>query len=219
MKIKEFIADNGSYKIVALLITLILWVTVLGSKDLVIYKTVKLDFVLPPNSIVVNALTDQVQVQISGSRLSLKKIYKGLSPLVINLKDAKLGRTVVGIPADDIGLPFGAKILNLSPSSVVLDLDKVIERWLPIKVDVIVDSGSGKKIRVLNVKPNGLQIKGASSVISRLDALWTEPLDLKQIPLDSNKKSIEIRTQLKDVGLAGILPIEEKAVTVTAYVK
>lgn len=214
--IKEWLMENGSYKIVALLITLILWVTVLGSKDLNIYKSVKLDVQLPEELIVANPVADQVQLQISGSRLSLKKIHKGLQPITINLKDAKPGRTVVPIPSEDIGLPFGSKILSVTPSSLVLDIDRMTVKWLPIRVDWVSEESPINTVRVINIKPTGVQVRGASSVLNRLDAVWTEPINLKQIMLDGSRRSVEIRTQIKDLNFAGVLPVEDKNVTVTA---
>ncbi len=214
--IKEWLMENGSYKIVALLITLILWVTVLGSKDLNIYKSAKLDIRLPEELIVANPIADQVQIQISGSRLSLKKIHKGIPPITLNLRDAKPGRTVIPIPTEEIGLPFGSKILGITPSSLVLDIDRLTVKWLPIRVDWVSEDRPVESVRVVSIKPSGIQVKGASSVLNRLDAVWTEPINMKHLVLDGSRKSVEIRTQLKELNFAGVLPVEDKNVTVTA---
>lgn len=216
---REFFLHNGSYKVVALLITLILWVTVLGSKDLTLNKPLKLDFVLPSNAIISNPVPDQIQVQISGSRLSLKKIYKGLNPLTIDLRGAKVGKTVTSIPIDEISLPFGSKILSVNPSSVVVDIDRIILKWIPIKIDWVSEAKTKKILNIRKINPTGVQVKGAASVLSRLDTLWTEPVDSSQIDLESKQKTFEIKTQLKDLNIAGLLPLDDKSVTISVRIK
>lgn len=59
-KLQDKLYENGSYKVVALLITLILWITVLGNKDQILNQHVKLNFNLPKDHIIANGVTDQV---------------------------------------------------------------------------------------------------------------------------------------------------------------
>ena len=44
-KIKSSIADNFSYKIVALFIALILWLSILNKRDFILTKEVDIDFI------------------------------------------------------------------------------------------------------------------------------------------------------------------------------
>jgi YbbR domain-containing protein len=213
-QIKDGIMENGSYKIVALLITLILWITVLGNKDQVLNQMVRLNFSLPKNHIIANSITDRVQVQISGSRLSLKKLIKGIEPIEINLEDAKPGRTIVSIPTDHILLPFGAQILSVTPANLVIDIDRVMTKRVPVKVSWDTDE-EPKNIRVSDLRPSSVIIRGASSVLSRIDEAWTEPISPQEIIFDKYKKSVEVRVGLKDFNYYGVLPFDNKNVIVT----
>ncbi len=216
-EIKEYITQNGSYKVVALLITLILWITVLGNKDQVLNQTVQLNFVLPENHVISNAVTNQIQVQISGSRLSLKKLSKGMDPIEINLADIKAGRTIVSIPTDSINLPFGSQVVNMNPASIVVDIDRIITKRIPVKFQWDSEEEPSDLV-VKSIKPASILVKGAVSVLTRIQEVLTEPISPAQLAFDG-KKRIDVRTGLREFNFFGVLPFESKSVTVTVEKK
>jgi hypothetical protein len=210
--LKEAFYNNGSYKVVALLITLILWITVLGNKDQILNQNVQLSFLLPENHVFSNAVTNQVQIQVSGSRLSLKKLSKGIAPIQINLSDIKAGRTIVSIPTDSIDLPFGSQIVNVNPASIVVDIDRVITKRIPIKFQW--DTEEPDDIMIRDIQPRTVVVKGALSVLSRVQEVLTDPISPAQLDFDT-KKRIDLRVGLREFNFFGILPFDTKAVTVT----
>lgn len=217
-KLQELIYENGSYKVVALLITLILWITVLGNKDQILNQYVKLNFILPKNHIIANGITDQVQVQISGSRLSLKKLAKGLDPIELNLEDAKPGRTIVTIPTDKITLPFGAQIVSVNPATLVVDIDQITTKRVPVRITWDSDE-EPQSILVTQIKPASIVVKGATSVLARIQEVWTDPISPLEIVFDKSKKNVQFRVGLKEFSYFGILPITNKNVTVSLQQK
>ncbi|MBK9294399.1 MAG: hypothetical protein IPM57_08125 [Oligoflexia bacterium] len=117
--------ENTSYKIVALLITLILWVIILGSKEAIMIKLVHVNFVLPKNHAITNNVTHEISFKAAGPRLILKKFSEMNEPLVIDLSHLSEGTTTVRIHSDSINTPPGVRILNMSPGAVTVKLEKV----------------------------------------------------------------------------------------------
>lgn len=217
-KILETLSENGSYKLVALLITLILWITVLGNKDQILNQYVKLNFQLPKNHIIANGITDQVQVQISGSRLSLKKLAKGLDPIEMNLEDARPGRTIITIPTDKIALPFGAQIVSVNPATLVVDVDQIITKRVPVRITWDADE-EPQFVKVSQIKPATIIVRGAASVLGRIQEVWTDPISPLEVVFDKSKRNVEFRVSLKEFSYFGVLPIENKNVTVSLQQK
>jgi YbbR domain-containing protein len=120
------VKENNSYKIVALLITLILWVIILGSKEAVTMKSVHIDYILPKNMRLTdgNNITHEVFFKAAGPRLILKKFVELNEPLVIDLSHVEEGTTTVRIHADSINTPPGVRILSMSPTTVTVKLEK-----------------------------------------------------------------------------------------------
>lgn len=122
---KGFFTKNGSYKVVALFVSLVLWVTILGRKDIVLTHEVDLQIHLAPNQVLRNELPKKVQVRLSGPRMGLKKFAKSEELITLDLAHLQAGRQRVEIPKESLALPLGVKVVSITPAKVRADI-----RWL-----------------------------------------------------------------------------------------
>ena len=117
--------ENTSYKIVALLITLILWVIILGNKDSVMIKMVRVEFIVPKNMHMINEVPKEVAFKAAGPRISLKRFNDLKEPLIIDLSAAQSGITTIRLHTDSINTPPGVRVLSVSPHSITPHLERV----------------------------------------------------------------------------------------------
>lgn len=120
---KNWIFENGSYKLVALFVTLILWVTILGRRDFVLSKDVDIEFLLP-HAIMVSPSAGQkeidrhVTVKVSGPRMALKKFAQNPGAITIDLGKSRVGPVQAVITPRSVEVPFGVKVISVTPSIV-----------------------------------------------------------------------------------------------------
>jgi YbbR domain-containing protein len=119
-----FITENGSYKLVALFVTLILWVTILGRRDFVLSKDVDLEFLLPRHMVIAENINRQVDVKVSGPRMALKKFAQNPGTIVIDLGQSHLGPNRAVISPKNVEVPFGVKVLAVTPDVINITLVK-----------------------------------------------------------------------------------------------
>ena len=112
---KNWIFENGSYKLVALFVTLILWVTILGRRDFVLSKDMDIEFLLPRAIAVASNVDHRVHVKVSGPRMALKKFEQNPGTITVDLGKAQLGQVRAVINARAVDVPFGVKVLSVSP--------------------------------------------------------------------------------------------------------
>jgi YbbR domain-containing protein len=122
---KSWITDNGSYKLVALFVTLILWVTILGRGDIVMNKDVALEFLLPRNMAIADKIERKVAVKVSGPRMALKKFGQHPGTITVDLSRSRPGRTRAMISPKSVEVPFGVKVLSVTPDSIDVSLTPV----------------------------------------------------------------------------------------------
>lgn len=122
---KNWITDNGSYKLVALFVTLILWVTILGRGDIVLSKDIGLEFLLPRNMVIAEKFERKVSVKVSGPRMALKKFAQNPGVITVDLSRAAAGRTRAQISAKNVETPFGVKVLSVAPDTINVTLTPV----------------------------------------------------------------------------------------------
>ena len=123
---KQVIFENFSYKLVALFISLILWMTILGRRDFQVTKNIELDLVPPTGMVLQSQSTEHVKVMVGGPRTALRKFLdSGTSPVLTSeLPPSPEGVRRVAISPQKLDLPFGAKVISINPSEVEVRLQK-----------------------------------------------------------------------------------------------
>lgn len=112
--------ENFSYKVVALFISLILWLTILGRRDFVLSKNIDVELLTAPGTQIVAQTTDHIKVKVSGPRASLKKFLESAVAQGITLDISQRGEGVVNvdIPLSKIEVPLGVRILGVRPNQI-----------------------------------------------------------------------------------------------------
>lgn len=119
---QKWVFENGSYKIVALFVALVLWVAILGRKDFIMTYELPLNFSLPVDTEVRHDVSNQVRVRIGGPRLALKRFRDANTQLTIDLRRAGLGRTNLRIQESDFVLPPKVRLIAISPSFLSVEI-------------------------------------------------------------------------------------------------
>lgn len=114
------LTENFSYKLVALFITLILWLTILGRRDFVLSKKIDVELQTRPGQVVVAQTADNIRVKVSGPRAALKKFMENpqSQSLVIDVSERGEGVLDVDVPLNKIDVPMGVKILGIRPNVI-----------------------------------------------------------------------------------------------------
>lgn len=120
----DYFTENGSYKIVALLIALILWVTVLGRRDFSFTKSLDVE-VKTAAGFQVTALTaDRVKVRVAGPRNLIKKYIEDTAHNSLNLdfSDRESGVFEVDLSSNIVDVPNGLRILSVKPNIIRIEV-------------------------------------------------------------------------------------------------
>ncbi|MGZ3804301.1 MAG: CdaR family protein [Pseudobdellovibrionaceae bacterium] len=116
----SYITENFSYKMVALFISLILWLTILGRRDFVLSKKIDIELQTNDKQVVVAQTSDNIRVKVSGPRAALKKFMDNpqLQSIVIDISDRGEGVLDIDVPLNKIEVPMGVRILGVRPNVI-----------------------------------------------------------------------------------------------------
>lgn len=120
---KDWVLENGSYKLVSLFVTMILWVTILGRRDFILTKDMDIEFLLPPATVIDAKQGERkVSVKVSGPRTALKKFAQSPGSITFDLTksaiDGKGTRVKTTIETKNIEVPFGVKVVSVDPPTL-----------------------------------------------------------------------------------------------------
>lgn len=195
---------NFSLKLMSLLIAIVLWFIVLGSRNIVVTKEVPLEVITPQGLVVGNELPDKVSFQLSGPNAILRAVLnRSEMPLQINLSNSRTGTSIYRFYQDHIQIPLGVKVLSIIPASLSIRLEKVKEEEVTLRLTTVGQLSPGYQIQRLELLQNKVRLRGPESKLAQVNEISTAPLDLSKIKI-SGEQEVDIdlkkHPQLKLVG-------------------
>lgn len=186
---------NLSLKIFSFVLAVALWLVISrgsGVEEMEMSLGIPLELHnLPADMEVVKGPVETVNIRFSGPRRTVLKISQmGLS-VPLDLAGAAEGETTFELYPSNFKAPEKVTVTRISPSSVVVGLEKVVRLTLPVKADIQGRPAKGFKVGDVTVKPEGVSVLGPRSVVRSLRTVATEP-----VSIDGAQEDLEL-----DVGI------------------
>lgn len=121
-QLKELIADNFSYKLVALIISLILWLSLLNKREFITTKEFDVDIMTAENLVVLGQTSDRLKVKVSGPQPLLKKFVDSSQVIAFDLSDKPLGFYDLEVSSSKIDVPKGLKVVSVRPNTIRVEI-------------------------------------------------------------------------------------------------
>ena len=170
---------NLGLRTIALLLALGLWAFVnVAQRGAAITINVPVGYRLLPGGLaIINQSPNSVRVEITGPRMLLSLIDPDRLIVRLPLGGVGVGQTVFKISPEMFHVPRKTYVTQVSPSQIVVDIDRVIERQIPTHV---VFDGPPAGFRVVSVKmtPPVVTLRGPSRYLAHVDTVKTAPMRL-----------------------------------------
>ncbi len=126
MIIKRLGVEHLGFKVLALIITLILWITVISQKEMMTTQKVSVQFLVPTEYKIEGQSELMVEIRVVGPRPILKRFIDKYWPssLVIPIREPRVGANAIEIPISYFQFPSEIKVLSILPREVVLQIEK-----------------------------------------------------------------------------------------------
>jgi len=167
-----------------------------------------------------------VNVRLTGSRDNIVNLKADDIQAAINVMDSRYGIKSVDVKIDT---PSGISLESVDPSKVNLNIQRIIEKDMPVNVVIADKLKDGKIVEVNEQNPEVIKIKGPESAINQVDRIEAHIDDEEYLDgkihnvnlevLDKNGKVVEgVDLDYKDVNLS-FLVYETKTVKVDLKVR
>ena len=177
---KIFIEDWG-LKLLALAITLLLWLAVNGvNKPVTIRAGVQLNFVLQEGMAISNDPPRIVDVLLTGRRSKLDSIKQMDLVANVDVSELREGERVVRLSSDLVRmeLPDGVTIEGFQPSIVPVHLEPLEERYLEVVLKLEDKPAEGFEIYGIQISPDKIRVRGPADRVNELQKAGTETISL-----------------------------------------
>ena len=192
---------NWVLKLLSLSFALFLWYFVVGEDKVDMNVTLPVEIVnLPRDLIISNQFKKQLEVTISGQRSLIRGMTEQHISRSIDLSKATPGTVVLQNDPDSISLPRGLSILRVQPPTLTLLLDRLIQKELAIKPELVGKIHKDFRLDSVTVEPLSLKISGPQSILDQEGNLSTAPIDINGLNQSAVKQvSLDLKNEISDL--------------------
>lgn len=175
--LRRVFLDNLLLKLLALILSLVLFVAVRGDKDAVAGVYAKIIYVLPADRVLVSSPVNEVRLGIRGPWTRVSRIdERDLGAIRIDLSGAKDGE--FAFTDEMVQLPAGLRLASITPSSMQVRFEPKVVRNLPVLPILEGEPAAGFRVSRSVARPSEVRIVGARSVVEALPRARTRPVTI-----------------------------------------
>jgi len=185
--LREHFQQNLGLRIISLLLAVSLWVFVnAGQHSSVESFNIPVNYRgLPPGFIITNQHPDFIKIQLSGPQTLLSLVDPSRLTLRLDLSGVGVGQASFKVGIDSFNVPRGTANNSISPSQIVLDIDRIVVRDLPVHVVTNGTPADGYRISAIQVTPSKVQVKAPSHEIANLETVNTDVVDVAGVAAET----------------------------------
>lgn len=207
----KFQKSNTLYLLVAFIAALGLWYTLNAREEIERVVDVRIDYKgLPPGLIVTGGQINKVSVRFRGPKELLRSMTTRELSYTMDLSGVTAGRNIIPLTSSYKPPELRAyEVLEVSPSRMVLEVDKIMEKSLPVKVALRASPAAPSvTLKDVVVEPKQVTVRGPAEAIASLKEISAE------IPVDLDAEGTALTDQVPLLAPPSV-EIMPQAVTVT----
>jgi YbbR domain-containing protein len=167
-------------KVLSIALATLLWGLVAGQREAERSVRVPLEYRNIPDRLeLLGEPVSLVDVRLRGTSGALGQIRGTDLVAVIDLHGARPGRRLFHILPDDINVPAGITVLQISPSTLSLTFEASAVRTVPVVPDLDDEPAQGYEVHHVSADPATVQISGPFSAVQAVTEATTEPVSIR----------------------------------------
>ncbi|MCP3889658.1 MAG: hypothetical protein GY702_12405 [Desulfobulbaceae bacterium] len=197
----NLISKDWMLKFISLLLAVVLWYFVGGEDRVDKNVMVPIEIInLPRDLVISNQFKKEIEVTVSGPRSLILEMTSKAVTRQVDLSSATPGTMVIENDNDHIPVPRGVTVQRVQPSSIILSLDKLIQKQFPVSARTVGRVAAGYFVKSLKAEPDVITITGPQTTLSQFDELFTKAINLTgvkqsaqiQVPLELESAIVEL---------------------------
>ena len=174
---RERLTENLGLKVLSLVLGITLWYAVARDQGAEFAFSIPLELRNVPEGLeVVEESVQQVDVRLRGPSEILRRLTPRDFRVGVDLSEAEPGERVAYLTPDDVAVPFGARVLRVTPASVQIALDRTVEKTVNVIPRVSGAPAEGFELVGIELSPQAITVIGPATQVRSLEQVTTEPV-------------------------------------------
>ena len=182
-------------KLMSLVMASLLWLTVTRDQAVERSLAVPLEYQNIPEGLeIVGDPPGNVDVRLRGPSGALGRLEAGEVVAVLDLKLARPGQRLFHLLTDQVRVPWGIQVSQVSPPTVSLEFERSGRKLVPVVPSVEGEPAAGHVAGKVTTSPATVEVLGPESRLDRVTEATTEPVSIQ-----------DARTTVRDVVTVGVV--------------
>lgn len=166
-------------KLLSIAIALMLWMVVSGEETVERGLRVPLELQQLQGDVeLTGEVPTTVDVRVRGGSATLSRLGSGDVVAVLDLRAARPGRRVFPMTQDQVRVPFGVDVVQITPSAVTLVFEPSASKQVPISASIDGRPAPGFVVGHVTTDPTTVEVIGPESAVEKLTEAVTEPVSV-----------------------------------------
>ncbi len=174
-----------SKMIVSIVLSIVFWITLTVSEGKLIegFATVPVEFIgVPPNLVLVSDKEKQIRVHMAGTKSAIDSVSASMLSVKIDLSKAGAGKQTFLITDESIALPKDVQLVDISPSSLEINMAAVSVREVEIKPQLVGTLRGKLKLLSVDIKPSKVKALAPNEqAVDEMMDVTTTPIYLDNV--------------------------------------
>lgn len=182
--IRRGLSRNLGLKVFSVCVGVSLWLFIGSEQSIDKIMEVPVEIVNKPSDVeIANPFLKRVLLHVRCPQIQGDALSKSIVA-TIDLSQAHLGENTFPLTSEAFKLPDGIKILNIRPASIMLDLEPMKVRPVPIRIRYAGTPRTNFVTRGVEAVPSMAMISGPASHVDKVESLDTQVIDITGLTHD-----------------------------------
>ncbi len=206
---------NWVIKLVSLILATSLWFLVAGEEKVDMTVQIPVEIInLPQDLEVANWVRTDLDVTVTGPQALIRTLNRDVIR-TIDLAKATAGPVVVENNIDSIPMPWGVRVLRIKPAELIFNLDKLVNKKLPIQAITTGQIPKGYTLSSVMLEPAHIMINGSEAILKNIEGLHTKPININGLTKSTmTHTELDVSPEIADIigtpAVTASIIIEEK---------
>jgi YbbR domain-containing protein len=176
--------DNLGLKLVSLTLAVLLWF-IIGEKTSERGLSVPVELQNVPRDLeMLGEPANVVDVRMRASPSVIQRLTPGDVSARIDLSDVREGEHIVHLAPEDIRVPFGVRVVKITPSIITMEFERTLLKTVPIRPRLLGRPAAGYEVGEVAADPPEVRVAGPRSRVQDLESAYTEPVSVEGASAD-----------------------------------
>jgi YbbR domain-containing protein len=177
--VKRLLSGDSLLRVASLALAVVLWIVIAGGDTVERGLSVPVELRNRPADLEITGdLVNSVDVRVRASPGLVESLEASQVRARIDLEGVEEGEHIIQLTAQHIQVPFGFRIVRITPSLVTFNLERSLTKSVPVRPRILGGPAPGFEVESFVSEPAEIRVSGPRSRVQEIESAFTEPVSV-----------------------------------------